>query len=132
MNKKKIETLLPFTIIQGLEYEGTVSNAIHITRMYPHQTSFVSMYEPGMLEARIPNIHLSKELKALVIRNCYFPKHTEAIKKLIAQDEISFLEPGNKEKQKIKRPAIVICTSTDLEEIPMDIFPDKVGLLKCG
>lgn len=124
--------LLAFTIIEGKIEEGTLSNAIHITRHLVHKTAFLDMKDPGMEDAEIPGYMLHKDLKAIIIQGVLFPEHTQRIKKIISQNYLSFLEPGNPVEQKIKMPSIIICTETQLEKIPLEIFPEKPGYLKCG
>ncbi len=124
--------LARFTVIQGPENSGKITNAIDITRPYKHETSLIDIFEGDMKNGIIPGYRLKKDLKAIILLNVLFPVHTKSIQALIEQTKISFTEPGNNKMITIDFPALIVSTCSEKEKIPFDIFPGKVHFLQCG
>ncbi len=128
----------PFTVIQGNEVEGTLSQAIYITRKYKHGILIIGMEVFGREDILISDYNFSKELKFIIFTGVVFGIHTKIIKDVVSQDQFSFYLPGSPAKVFVKRPGIIICTSTPKEKIPFEIFPidsgkgERIGFIQNG
>ncbi|CAN5397925.1 hypothetical protein BH11BAC5_BH11BAC5_48640 [soil metagenome] len=124
------KNLQQINVIIGPEGSDKLSYALDIVKRWKHQTAFLDMFMPGMLDGIIPSYQIHKSLKAVVISNVHFPLHLEAIKKMCALDRIPFKKLGTNKNCFLKKPVYIILTTSSLETIPVIAFASKIGILK--
>ena len=131
-----MSTLLRSTVIQGKPSEGTLSNAVFITKHLKGKTIFLSMNDGEMSNGILYTHTLSEGTKAIIITDVFFPHHTEAIIKMFTPEKITFFKPGRKDETIVKMPALIFCTSSPKELIPFNQLPGgpekQVGYLDCS